>query len=45
MTELRLFFALAALENKLGYSADVSNAFPEADAPAQVYDMSIDNQF
>ena len=45
MTELRLFFALATLENKLVYGADVSNAFAEADAPAQVYYMRVDNQF
>ena len=38
---LRLF-ALAALENKLVYGADVSNAFAEADAPAQVYYMRVD---
>ena len=45
MTDLRLFFALAALENKLVFGADVSNAFAEAHAPAQVYFMRIDVQF
>ena len=45
MTDLRLFFALAALENKLVYGADVSNAFAEAAAPEQVYFMRIDVQF
>ena len=45
MTDLRLFFALAALENKLVFGADVSNAFAEADAPAQVYFMRVDRQF
>ena len=45
MTNLRLFFALAALENKLVFGADVSNTFAEAHAPAQVYFMQIDVQF
>jgi hypothetical protein len=45
MTDLRLFFALSALENKLVFGADVSNAFAEADAPAQVYYMRVDTQF
>jgi hypothetical protein len=45
MTDLRLFFALAALENKLVFGADVSNAFAEANAPAQEYFMRIDTQF
>ena len=45
MTDLRLFFALAALENKLVFGADVSNAFAEADAPAQEYFMRVDAQF
>ena len=45
MTDLRLFFALAALENKLVFGADVSNAFAEAHAPAQVYFLRIDVQF
>jgi hypothetical protein len=45
MTDLRLFFALAALENKLVFGADVSNAFAEATAPAQVYFMRVDTQF
>ena len=45
MTNLRLFFALAALENKLVIGADVSNALAEAHAPAQVYFMRIDVQF
>jgi Reverse transcriptase (RNA-dependent DNA polymerase) len=45
MTDLRLFFALAALENKLVFGADVSNTFAEAHAPAQIYFMQIDVQF
>jgi hypothetical protein len=45
MTDLRLFFALAALEGKLVFGADVSNAFAEADAPAQSYSMRVDVQF
>jgi hypothetical protein len=45
MTDLRLFFALSALENKLVFGADVSNAFAEATAPAQEYFMRIDSQF
>jgi hypothetical protein len=45
ITDLRLFFALAALENKLVYGADVSNAFAEAAAPPQVYYMCVDTQF
>jgi hypothetical protein len=45
MTDLRLFFALATLEGKLVFGADVSNAFAEADAPAQSYSMRVDVQF
>ena len=45
MTDLRLFFALATLENKLIYGADVSNAFAEAAAPVQQYFMRVDVQF
>jgi hypothetical protein len=42
---MRLFFALAALENKLVFGADVSNAFAEATAPEQVYYMHGDTQY
>ena len=45
MTDMRLFFALAALENKLVFGADVSNAFAEATAPEQVYCMRVDTQY
>jgi hypothetical protein len=45
MTDLRLFLALAFLENKLVFGADVSNAFAEADAPEQAYSMRVDDQF
>jgi hypothetical protein len=45
ITDLRIFFALAALAGHLVYGADVSNAFAEADAPAQVYYMRVDAQF
>ena len=45
MTDMRLFFALAALENKLVFGADVSNAFAEATAPEQVYYMRVDTQY
>ena len=37
MTNLRLFFALAAIENMLVISADDSNVFAEAHAPAHVF--------
>jgi hypothetical protein len=45
MTDLRLFFALAALQNKLVFGADVSNAFAEANAPEQAYSMRVDTHF
>ena len=45
MTDLRLFFALSALENKLVFGADVSNAFAEAAAPEQEYFMRVDTPF
>jgi hypothetical protein len=45
ITDLRLFFTLAALENKLVHGADVSNAFTEAATPPQVYYMCVDTQF
>ena len=44
--DLRLFFAFGALENKLIYGADVSNAFAEAGAaPVQQYFMRAGVQF
>jgi hypothetical protein len=45
MTDLRLFFALSVLENKMVFGADVSNAFAEAEAPEQVYYMRVDTQY
>jgi hypothetical protein len=46
MTDLCMFFApLAALENKLVFGTDVSNAFAEASAPEQDYYMRIDTPF
>jgi hypothetical protein len=45
MTDLRLLFALAALQNKLVFGADVSNAFAEADSPKQAYSMRVDPNF
>ena len=45
MTDLRLFFALVAVENQLLFGTDVFNAFAEAHAPAQVCFMQTDIQF
>jgi hypothetical protein len=45
MSDLRLFFALAALENKLVFGADVSNAFAEANAPEQAYRVFHDSDW
>jgi hypothetical protein len=45
MTDLRLFFALSVLVNKMVFGADVSNAFAEAEAPEQVYYMRVDTQY
>jgi hypothetical protein len=46
MKDLRLFFALVALENKLIYGAGVSNAFAVVSAaPVQQYFMQVDVQF
>jgi hypothetical protein len=41
MTDLCLFFALTALEGKLVFGADASNAFAEADVPTQSYSMCV----
>ena len=45
MKDLRLFFALATLENKLIYGAGVSNVFAAAAAPVQQYFMRVNVQF
>ena len=45
MTDMRLFFALAALENKLVFYADFFKAFAEATAPEQAYYMRVDTQY